>query len=123
MRPRGSRRLRATSAAPGSTTGWPRRWRAWRSRRSPRTPTQPTPLRGASGAPPRAPPSAAGDDRLPAVLAAVRALPERERQAVVLQAFGGASNAEVAARLGTTEAAGESILVLPRGQRRTPARR
>ncbi|MDX6504853.1 MAG: hypothetical protein QOE29_1978 [Gaiellaceae bacterium] len=56
---------------------------------------------------------------LAAVLAAVGELPQREREAVVMQAFGGVSNAEVAARLGTTESAVESLLVRARAQLRT----
>src|SRR5207244_1154197 len=45
--------------------------------------------------------AAAASERLAAVMAAIGALPQRERDAVVMQAFEGVSNAEVALRLGT----------------------
>jgi RNA polymerase sigma factor (sigma-70 family) len=64
---------------------------------------------------------AAARERLAAVLAAVDALPPREREAIVLQAFGGVSNAEVAVRLGTTESAVETLLVRARAQLRARA--
>ena len=55
---------------------------------------------------------------LAAVLGAIDELPRRERDAIVLQAFGGVSNADVARRLGTTESAVESLLVRARAQLR-----
>jgi len=61
---------------------------------------------------------AAQYERVALVLGALRRLPLRERTAVAMQAFAGASNAELARGLGTTESAVESILVRARAQLR-----
>ena len=53
-----------------------------------------------------------------AVLSAVGDLPRREREAVVLQAFAGFSNAEAAVLLGTTESGVESLLQRARARLR-----